>query len=193
MQAVNFKELVLTNRSCRRFQADQAVEMDVLRELVDLARCTASARNLQPLRYLLSCTPERNGVVFPCLGWPVFGDWSEPAPAERPAAYILILGDMRIHTAVGVDAGIAAQTILLGAVERGMAGCIIGMVRATPIRVAFNIPEEYRLLLALAIGFPAEKPVIDPQGERNPQDFYRDEFGTMHVCKRALADVILDL
>jgi nitroreductase len=193
MQPTNLKDLVLANRSTRRFQAGQAVELATLRNLVDLARCAASARNLQPLRFILSCTPERNEIIFPCLTWPVFGAWSAPSAAERPAAYILILGDTRIHTAVGIDAGIATQTILLGAVERGLAGCIIGVVQHAPIRAAFAIPEEYRLLVVLALGAPAEKPVIDPQGERDPQDFYRDEAGNMHVCKRALSEVILDL
>ena len=42
-------ELVLKNRSYRRFYEDEAIELDTLRQLVDLARLSGSAANLQPL------------------------------------------------------------------------------------------------------------------------------------------------
>lgn len=56
---MKLKELFLKNRSYRRFYQDVPVEMETLRELVDLARLSASGANRQPLKFLLSYDPER--------------------------------------------------------------------------------------------------------------------------------------
>lgn len=42
------KDLVLKNRSYRRFYQDQPVDDGTLRELVELARLTPSGANMQP-------------------------------------------------------------------------------------------------------------------------------------------------
>lgn len=111
-------DTVEANRSYRRFHQDRPVEAGLLRELVDLARLSPSAANLQPLKYVLSSSAELNQKVFPTLAWAGYlADWNGPAPGERPAAYIVILGDTEIAKNFGCDHGIAAQSIMLGAVE----------------------------------------------------------------------------
>lgn len=194
------KDLIRRNRSYRRFHADQPIERQTLLELVDQARLVASARNLQPLRYIISCEPHKNEIIFPTLTWPVLGDWIQPAEHERPAGYIILLGDTTIHTAVGLDAGIAAQTILLGAVERGLGGCIFGRVQHEPLRSGLNIQERYRILVVIALGRPSETVVIEDGTAEgpvappldDPTAFWRDAQSIHHVCKRKLADILLD-
>jgi nitroreductase len=61
--------LVRQNRSCRRFLEDQAVSRETLLWLVDLARLSASAANLQPLKYALAWEPEANAAIFTTLAW----------------------------------------------------------------------------------------------------------------------------
>jgi len=63
------KDLIVKNRSYRRFHQELAVDRQTLRELIELARLSPSAANLQPLRYILSCEPEKNALIFPHLGW----------------------------------------------------------------------------------------------------------------------------
>src|SRR5450759_53349 len=106
------KELVTKGRSYRRFYQSEAVSEKTLRDLVDLARLGASGRNLQPLKYILSCEPLKNDVIFPQLSWAGYlGGW-KPAEGEHPAAYIIVLGDKEITTSFGIDPGIAAQNII---------------------------------------------------------------------------------
>ncbi len=62
-------DLIRKNRSCRRFFQEHIVDLETLTELVDLARLSASAGNLQPLKYILSANPQKNALIFPCLGW----------------------------------------------------------------------------------------------------------------------------
>jgi len=186
------KDLVYKNRSYRRFDQSYSINLETLRELVDLARHSASSNNLQPLKFILSCDPERNAQIFPHFGWAGYlRDWAGPAEGERPSAYIIILGDTEIREGFGVDQGIAAQTILLGAAEKGLGGCIIGSAKAEKISEALNIPARYKVLLLLALGKPAEKVVIEDIGADGDIRYYRDEEDVHHVPKRTLAELII--
>ncbi len=186
------KELVFKNRSYRRFYQEYPIDRETLIDLVDLARLSASALNLQPLKYMLSCDPKTNALIFQHLAWASYlKDWPGPEEGERPAAYIIILGDTEITKSFGCDHGIAAQSILLGATERGLGGCIIANVRRRELSEALNIPSRYEILLVIALGKPKEKVVIEPVGPDGDIKYWRDAEGVHHVPKRALKDIII--
>ncbi len=186
------EDLIRKNRSYRRFHEDVLVEVETLRELVNLARLSASGANLQPLKYILSCDPQTNAKIFPRTRWAGYlKDWSEPAEGERPAAYIIILGDTEIRKAFGCDHGIAAQSIMLGAAERDLGGCMIGSVDRDELRQALDIPERYEILLVLALGKPREEVVLEDVGPGGDIEYYRDAQGVHHVPKRSLDTLIL--
>ena len=188
----DLKELVLRNRSYRRFNESRSVSRETLVGLVDLARCTASAANRQPLKYILSADSETNARIFSCLAWAAYlKDWKGPGPGERPAAYIVILVDEKISKDWWCDDGIAAQTILLGAVEQGLAGCMLGSIQKEKLRSELDIPDHLMIRLVLALGEPAESVVledIEPEGDIR---YWRDEKGVHHVPKRKLEELII--
>src|SRR5664280_165146 len=186
------KDLVLKNRSYRRFYEDFAVDEQTLRDLVDLARLSASAANKQPLRYILSCTPEKNDLIFPMLAWAAYlKDWNGPSAGEHPSAYIVVLADKEISTNFNWDAGICAQSILLGAAERGLGGCIIANVNKLSLRQALSIPDKYEIVFVLALGKPKEHVVIEPVPADGDIKYWRDAEETHHVPKRSLEDLII--
>ncbi|MBM3155054.1 MAG: nitroreductase family protein [Chloroflexi bacterium] len=186
------KEIADRNRSYRRFHQEVAIELETLKELVDLARLSASAMNLQPLKYYLSCEPQKNALIFQHIGWAAYlKDWHGPAEGERPSAYIIILGDTEISKAFGCDHGIAAQSILLGATEKGLGGCMIATVRRQELSQALGIPQRYEILLVIALGKPKEKVVIDSVGADGDIRYWRDSQGVHHVPKRSLDDIII--
>ncbi len=188
------KELILKNRSYRRFQPSEAIDIEALRELVDLARLSPSGGNVQPLKYLLSCTPERNAAIFEHLAWAGYlKDWPGPEEGERPSAYIIILGDTEIASDFGCGYGIAAQSIMLGAVEKGFGGCMIGAIRRESLREALAIPARYEILLVLALGKPKEQVVIEPLAENADIKYWRDASGVHHVPKRSLEEMIIEI
>ncbi len=183
------KDLVLKNRSYRRFDESRKIDEAVLRELVDLARITPSAANKQPLKYKLISTPD--DAVFETLGWAAYlKDWKGPVPGERPAAYIVVLTDRTIDSPMGIDPGIVAQTIMLGAVERGFGGCIIGSIAKRALRVVLGLPERYEIALVLALGHPVEQVALEELGNDDIR-YWRDLDGVHHVPKRRLDDIIL--
>ena len=90
------------------------------------------------------------------------------------------------------DDGIAAQTIMLSAVEKGFGGCMIGSCRRDDIARALHIDTEaYSIDLVLALGKPKEEVVIVPVGEDGSTTYYRDANGVHYVPKRNLEDVML--
>lgn len=187
---MSFRELVEKTRSVRRFKQEREIERAVLEELVDLGRVSASGANLQPLKYMLFCDADVNAKVFPHLKWAGYlSDWPGPEAGERPVAYIVMLGDSEISHNFGCDHGIAAQTIMLGAAEMGIGGCIIGSLDRRNLAAALKIPDRYEILLVLALGIPAEQ--VRMVEAVDSIRYYRDERDVHIVPKRPLGEVIL--
>jgi nitroreductase len=152
-----------------------------------------SARNAQPLKYMLSSDPDKNALVFSTLAWAGYlKDWGGPVEGERPSAYIIILGDKEISLAYGCDHGIAAQSILLGAVEKGLGGCIIGSVQREVLIKLVNIPDRFEVLVVIALGKPREEVVVEPVGVLGDIKYWRTADGVHHVPKRSLDEIIVD-
>jgi nitroreductase len=189
---MELRELVLKTRSYRRFHEEVAIDTEILRGLVDLARLSGSGANLQPLKFMLVNDPGASAEVYPHLGWAGYlQDWPGPDEGERPSAYIVILGDTEVSASFGVDWGIAAQSIMLGASEKGLGGCMIGSVSRPELREVLGISQRFKILLVLALGRPKEKVVIDPVGPDGSIKYWRDGDGVHHVPKRDLDDLIV--
>ncbi len=186
------EDLVRLNRSYRRYQEHERVPLETLRRLVQLARLSPSRGNLQPLRYILCADPDRTAKVFPHLHWAAYlPDWHGPVEGERPPAYIIVVGDTEITRFFGCEHGIAAQTILLGAVEDGLGGCLMADVDWAGLRLDLELPERYELLLVVALGRPRETVLIDAMRSDRDFRYWRDAAGHHHVPKRPLDEIIL--
>ena len=187
------KRLVQSGRSYRRFDHGVAVSMQTLEELVELARFCPSAANRQPLRFILSTAPVDNEAIFASLKWAAYlSDWDGPEPAERPTAYIVMLNTARDWEFARFDLGIMAQTMLLGAVERGLGGCMIGALDREKLRAHFALSPDLEVSLVLAIGKPVEEVRIVDLPEDGSIRYYRDDAGVHYVPKRSLDELILE-
>ncbi len=187
------KTLIKKNRSYRRFHEKHKISNKILISLVDLARLSGSSANLQPLKYYLSYAAETNDEIFPCLKWAGYlKDWSGPAEGERPSAYIIMLGDTNISKSFGYDAGIASQSILLGAVEKELAGCIIGSIDRGKLKSTLKIADHFEILLIIALGKPKEKVLIKPLEKNKSIKYWRDQKGVHHVPKRSMEEIIVN-
>jgi len=190
---MNLKDLIYKTRSYRRFDESHHVDLNLLEGLIDLARMSASAANRQPLKYILFNTPEFCERIFPFVAWAGYlKEWSGPVQGERPSAYIIILWDKTITEAYNVDHGIAAQSIMLGATEAGLGGCMIASIKRDALRDELKIPESFEILLILAMGKPAETIIVDDI-RNNDVKYWRDEKQIHHVPKRRLDELILKL
>ena len=184
-------DLILKNRSYRRFDQSAIVPMRLLRDMVEAARLSGSARNMQPLKYMLFNDSHSCEKIFPTLAWAGYiKEWSGPEDGERPSAYIVQLGDLELTNDWWCDDGIAAQSMLLTAVEQEFGGCIIGSVQRERLREILNIPEPYKIIQVLALGKPVEEVVIDEIANDDIK-YWRDKEGIHHVPKRTLEELII--
>jgi len=81
---------------------------------------------------------------------------------------------------------------LLGAAEKGLGGCIIGSIQRDELRKVLNIPQQYEILLVIALGKPAEKVVLESTSKTGSIEYYRDDKDVHHVPKRPLDEIILE-
>ena len=190
---MNIIDLVTKTRTFRRFDESYKIDYNTLEQLIGLARLSASGANRQPLKFLLCNTPEECARIFPFTAWAGYlAEWKGPEPGERPSAYIIILGDGAISSSFGVDHGIAAQSIMLGATEAGIGGCIIGSIKRNELSKELKLPLQFEILLVLALGKPVENVVIEEIKDGDVK-YWRDKKKTHHVPKRSLGELILKL
>ena len=189
-----FEDLVKKNRSYRRFYQDEKISEEILTYLINLARLTPSAANVQPLKYIVSNNDKVCTSIFNCLGWAGYlKDWSGPLEGERPSAYIVILNDISISKSVMCDQGITAQTILLGAVEKGFGGCMLASFAKDKLIKSINIPKGLEPILVIALGKPKETVRIQEIELQESIKYFRDEDDVHIVPKRKLEDVIITI
>jgi nitroreductase len=181
----------MTLQSFRRFRQAESITVETVQELIDLARLGGSARNAQPLKYMLVNTPAQNAEIFPHLGWAGYlKDWQGPVEGERPAAYIICLLDTSISNEAECDLGIATQNILLGATEKGLGGCRIASF-SRKLQGILEIPEHLQILLVLALGKPKESVLLEDLGPDGDIKYWRDKDQIHHVPKRSLEEIII--
>lgn len=189
----HMEELVLANRSFRAFDEQKPITKEIMTELVDLARRCPSGMNRQPLRYrILSEWEEIDTMLGNCRFGGRLGV-KLPPDGGRPTGFILIFGDSEAQspeTLALKDVGIAAQTILLAAAERGFGGCMLGSFDPARLNADFGIPPRYTPYLAIALGKPTETVrLTDPR--EGSLCYYRDGANIHYVPKRNLEDILI--
>ena len=186
------KDLISKSRTYRRFYEDEPISMELMKELVNLARMSPSGGNMQPLKFFLTNSPEINNKILPTLIWAGYiDDWDCPKEGERPTGYMVIFGDTTIRqTGFEIDLGIASQSIMLGACEAGFGGCMFGSIRKNELNEVLNIDDKYKPLLVIALGKPKEEVIVDTIEGDGSFEYWRDEKQIHHTPKRKLEDLL---
>ena len=89
-------------RSVRKFK-QETISREILLKLVDLARLSASPANLQPLRYCMIQSAAMVNEVHSLLHLAAYLPDYPISDGERPAAYIVVLGDKNITSKFEYD------------------------------------------------------------------------------------------
>ncbi len=192
---MKFEEMVQKNRSYRGYDESRRISRSELAEMVDCARLTPSAANRQPLKYDLIWKEEEVKQVLPLTRWAAaLPERHLPDPGRGPAAFIVILQEtdwVKEAAACQRDIGIAAQTILLAAVEKGLGGLMIGNFDRAGLTLQRGYPDHLIPQLVIALGKPAEKVVLTDVDQNGDTRYYRDGQDVHYVPKRKLEDILL--
>ena len=188
-------DLVKKNRSCRGYNHSRKMTEQELLELVECARLCASSVNAQPLKYYMAWEEDEVARIQALTGWAKgLPELTLPHPGKEPAAFIIICQDFDIaksETRHQRDVGVAAQTMLLAAVEKGLGGCMIGNFSPKRVSEELGLPENIVPRLIVALGEPDETVVIKEVDAGEPVNYYRDENDVHYVPKRKLKDVVI--
>ncbi len=181
-------ELIINRRTTRKYK-QKPVAKDVLERCVDAARLSPTGSNRQPLKYIIVNEDTQLTKVFKATRWAgSLPDYS-PADNEAPTAYIAILLDKTIRESPGHDAGIAAMSISLVAFNEGVASCMLGGIDRAVLRQVLEVPEHLDILLLVALGYAAEKQVVEV-AEGGNITYWLDEMGVIHVPKRPIDEIL---
>jgi nitroreductase len=179
----------ITRRRTIRKYAWKDIPKETLLKCVDAARLSPSGANRQPLKYVIVNDQKLLNEVFDTLSWAGYLPDYQPSGEEMPRAYIVILLDKKIRKNCGHDAGIAAMSISMVAYDEGLGSCILGAVNRERLRRILKIPDGLDMVLVVALGYPAENPVVDKM-KNGDMKYWLDENGVLHVPKRNLEDIV---
>lgn len=189
---MTLSELIVTSRTCRRFQSSVGLTEGILVDLVNMARLSPNARNAQVLRYAIVADPTARREVFGLLTLGgAFRPEQRPTAEQQPGGYIVVLGPEKLEGFGLMDVGIAAQSVNLAANASGLACCMVGAFNKPALRKLLELSAELDPKLVLALGAPAEDRQIATVGENGDTAYFRDDHGVHWVPKRALEDVIV--
>lgn len=185
-------EAILKRRAIRKFKQDK-IKIDVLKKIINAARLAPQGSNMQPMKYIIVYEKQTVDKIFETTAWAGYiRPQADPKEGERPTAYIVVLADTEIKkSGYDTDAGAAVENMLLAAAGEGIGSCWLGAINRDRIRQILSIPERYRIHTLVALGYPAEHPVSED--ENGSIKYYKDENGVLHVPKRKLNDIILDI
>ena len=184
-------DCIHSRRSIRIFKRTP-VERTVLLEMVDAARLSPSAANIQPLRYKLITDASTLNALYPHVHYAGYLPDFNPTPEQCPTAFIAVLSDTRLCAAKACecDAGLSMMSMCLVARSHGFDTVILGAIERERIRALLGLGEELALLSLLGVG------VADQRSEAVPLadsiKYTMDAEGNISVPKRALGDVLIE-
>jgi nitroreductase len=137
-------ETIISKRDTRAY-ADEPVSAEVQHRILTAGRMAGSAKNEQPLRYVVIEEQKQKDALATC------GEWTTPL---RDAALVIVL---LLEAAKNpLDSGRAAQNMMLAAWAHGLATCPISVYPEAKVRKVLGYPDNYTAAIALAIGHPKE-------------------------------------
>lgn len=182
-------ELLTKNRSTRGYKKAYQVNVGELERIAAVCTKIPSARNQQVLRFkLVTHDSGADHVLSLVKMGAALPELHLPFPGTEPEAFIIVCSTVEENPMVDIDLGIAAQSMLLKAVEMGLNGLIIAAFNRTKLQEALALP--YPPLLVIAIGKGDEHIEMTPITEGDSHAYYRKD-GIHYVPKVKLADLIL--
>lgn len=187
-----FSDLVKATRSFRNFDPTYRINDEIMESLVELCRYTPSTANSQSIKFAYANSENLCEKIFPMLGWAGYIKENKPPyDGNVPAGYILVCFDTDVANEIEIDAGICAQTIVLGAMDMGIGACMIGSFDKQKATELFNLPSNIKPRLMIALGRPKETVEIVDIKDGDVK-YYRDGKFKHFVPKRTTDELIID-
>lgn len=184
-------ELLRTRRTYRRFQ-QQEVSQEIIDEMLQAARLASSARNAQPISYVVVKNADKVNEVFELTKWAGYlpPELGQPKEDEKPVLFIGIVQNTDINNNCDTDAGLAISNLTLAAWAHGVGSCIIGACNKPAISEIMGLTETQKLHTVVAFGYPSHTSYIEDVENPAEIKYYLDADKNYVVPKRKLEDVV---
>ena len=157
-------KLLKERRSIRKYQKKEVPE-DIIKGIIDCARFAPTAINIQPWEFIVITEEEMRKKIADITDYGKF-------IAEAPVCVAVFCKDTKYY----LEDGSAATTyILLAAKAYGLGSCWVAGDKkyyAEDIRKLLGVPDGYKLVSLISIGYPAENPV---KGKRSLEEVFHKE------------------
>ena len=168
-----FLELIKKTRTYRRYDRSKFVTGEDLAEVLECVRYTASAGNLQRIRYMTVCAKAADEVFYNVSLGGYLPDDQKPDASVAPGAYIVMLAPTDSpDTNLSIDVGICAEAIALAAAERGIGTCMIRNFKKDYFE-KLATGTGYQPILVVALGYPAEDAQVKDAKDGESLKYYR--------------------
>lgn len=179
---------IKSRRSIRCFQ-NRPLSSEILNQIMAVTRYYPSAANLQPLKFLVVADDASRERVFQCLTWAGYLSNYQLAPGNRPAAYVVILGDRTISNRFDFSAGAAATELMLVAQSLGLATCCLEPSNRQALSDYLMLNHDsLQLLYVIAIGYPAQSSQIKDVTDSTRYELDADN--NLIVPKRTVSEIV---
>ncbi len=149
---------IITKRDTRSY-SDRPLSEESLHRILQAGRMAGSAKNFQPCRFVVIRSWEQKQEIAKC------GDFAQQLPNAAAAIAVVIPNDGR-----ELDAGRAAQNMMLAAWAEGVASCPVTMHDADCAHQVLRLPEDHRVSIVVALGYPPEEGIKSMGSKRLPLD-----------------------
>jgi nitroreductase len=154
---MEFSEVLAKRRSVRHFNTKLDVSDEDIRALIEAAVVAPTAGNIQPWRFTVVRSIEARARLSEALRQ----KWATTAPvvivvSVDPRPCYARYGDRGERLYAIQDSAVAANNILMKAVDLGLASCWIGAFSADAVRVALGISAPIEPVAILPVGYSAE-------------------------------------
>lgn len=141
-------EAIQKRHSIRAYEPTPVPE-EKLMKILEAGRLAPSAGNIQPWHFIVVRNAEKRKRLAKAR-WAKF-------LAEAPVV-IVGCGDQKASPKwFTVDVAIAMENIVLAATSEGLGTCWVGSFNEDEVKKLLKIPEKYRVIALLAVGYPREK------------------------------------
>ena len=192
MHILNVLDAVAKRRTVRRFRQDP-IDRESIVKMIDVARVSPSAGNMQSLKYAVVASKEEREAIFPYIKYAGYIPEWNPELSESPVAFIAVLNDTSIranNAFTQCDSGISMMAISMIAEEMGYSSCILGAIEREKIAEILGIKSQYEILYLVGLGISMqENSQFDDSGSVK---YVMDQNGNFQVPKRKLEDLIVN-
>ena len=144
-------DLILSRRSIRNYK-NKDIPEEVLQQILEAGRQAPSAANRQPIRFIVITDHDMLKNLCESL-ITLFVKYAPVAIVGCADIKSLLTGKWAV-----VDTVIAMQNIVIAAWTYGIGSCWIGACNEEKIKKLLGIPDKWKFVALLTLGYPAEQP-----------------------------------